>query len=682
MNRWSLQIMFAATLLLPSALQAQSDGGTQSPFVLGSGAREQAMGRAAVALSKNSEALFWNPARLTSVLHPELSLYRSQLFVDGSTYHTAFMAYPTLDFGVFSVGYQRVAVSGIERRDARNQLLGDFGNSESNLLLGYGRQFGSLISAGAALRIAQQSIDNYSDAAFGLDLGVALQKPLDKKERHRVSLGANIQNAIEPKLRLLNEDVEDPRHLRLGVGYEGAHSTELYAWAAGVDLVFSRKSDWTGGIGSEFTYARALSLRMGLDGSNPTFGLGVQWRQVRFDYALRTDDTLPRNDRFTLAVHFGTSVQQRRQKRRQAQNQQVTDQLAQLLQEREAQELQRALTAAEAAFNAEQWQEALRLYRRVLALDPTHQRAQQQRVTLAINLPLLQAKGLMVSGQAAQAAGLYQTILNEWPSEERAQQGLDEAHASLQESADRDAALRDLFKEALDQYMGDNYLSAQVTLNELLRLDPQFELAFDLQERIAQEIRGQGDVALREAQQLAKKNHYKAALRKLAEARKSLGATARLDALESQWQGEDLASQRRTQELAAQDTSPESINGTEDTTPLTPRNLTPEQRRDLQSKYQKGLAAFTSGNFDAATRLWRAVWVEDPNLENVSSYLIKAYLFQGVELYGRGKYDDALERCKRVLEIDPTNEKALRYLDRIEEEKLEIEAIERGKSDE
>jgi hypothetical protein len=69
-------------------------------------------------------------------------------------------------------------------------------------------------------------------------------------------------------------------------------------------------------------------------------------------------------------------------------------------------------------------------------------------------------------------------------------------------------------------------------------------------------------------------------------------------------------------------------------------------------------------------------------MENISGYLIKAYLFQCVELYGRGQYDEALDRCKRVLEIDPTNEKALRYLDRIEEEKLELEQIEGDGSDE
>jgi lipoprotein NlpI len=55
--------------------------------------------------------------------------------------------------------------------------------------------------------------------------------------------------------------------------------------------------------------------------------------------------------------------------------------------------------------------------------------------------------------------------------------------------------------------------------------------------------------------------------------------------------------------------------------------------------------------------------------------LIKAYLFEGVELFSRGEYEAALDRCRRVLEIDPANEKARRYLDRIREEEIEVREI-------
>lgn len=669
-------------LLLPGMLQAEDDGGTQSPFVLGSGAREQAMGRAAVALSRNSEAVFWNPARLTSLLRPELSLYRSQLFVDGSLYHAGFMAYPTLDFGVFGVGYQRIDVSDIERRDDRNRPLGSFSNSESNLLLGYGRSFGALLSAGATLRVAQQSVDALSDATVGLDIGMALQKTVGEEDLHRLNLGANIQNAVEPKLRLLEEEVADPRSLRIGAGYEGGTRSHNFQWAVGTDLVFANKATWSGGVGGELTYAEALSLRIGLDQSNPTFGVGVQWRHVRFDYALRTDDTLPRNDRLTLAVNFGRSVEQRRIERRNAQNRQVTDQLAHLLREREKQELGRALQSADAAFENQLWDEALRLYRRVLALDPMQVHAAQRKRMIEVDQKLQTANALLQNDQLAQAAALYQTVLTDWPDETLARQGLQQARAALAQSDRRERSIRQLLKEALHQFTEGKLAESNASLQELLRLDAQHEMGLDLQQRIAQTIQSNGEKALKMAQRYAAEQRFDAALRKLAEARRILGHRPDINALEAQWEGERIAARQNNLRMTNRSGPSQVQPNKEDTTPRAPRRWTAEQRRELQQKYQNGLAAFTKGDFDTAIRNWHAVWLEDPLLENVSNYLIKAYLFQGVELYGRGQYDEALDRCHRVLEIDPTNEKAQRYLDRIEEEKLEIEAIERRKAGE
>jgi len=668
--------------LLPATIYAQSDGGTQSPFVLGTGAREQAMGRAAVALSRNSETVFWNPARLTLLQRPELSLYRSQLFVDGSLYHTGFMAYPTLDFGVFGIGYQRIDVSDIERRDDRNLLTGSFSNSESNLLLGYGRRFGPLLSLGATLRIAQQSVENFSDAALGLDLGMALQTSVGNRGLHSLSLGANIQNAIEPRLRLLEDEVKDPRSLRMGVGYEGGTATRNLLWVAGVDLIFANKVDWNGGLGGELTYAEVLSMRLGLDQGNPTFGMGIHWQHVRFDYALRTDDILPRNDRFTLAVNFGTSVGERRRERRRAQNQQVSEELANLLREREAAELRRALEAANTAYSLQQWNEALRLYRRVLALNPAHEHATQQQASIELEQKLRAAETVLRNDQPAQAAALYQGILGDWPTELRALRGLQQARTSLQTSARRDQSLRELFKEALRQFTLDNLTESNASLRELLRLDPIHELGLDLQQRIAETIGVRGETALKVAQQHAAERRLDAALRKLAEARRFLGSRADLDSLEAAWGQQRIAARQRDLQMATSKRARLGGSRREDTTPRAPRSLTAEQRRDLQNRYQDGLAAFSRGDFDDAIRNWRSVWFEDPHLENVSNYLIKAYLFQGVELYGLGRYEDALDRCRRVLEIDPANEKAIRYLDRIKEEQIEIEEIERRKANE
>jgi len=172
--RWAL---FWTLLVTASRVAAGGEGaGTESPLGLGAGGRALGMGRAATALSADATALFWNSARLSVVPQRELALFHTQLFVDDVLYSTAFIALPTLDLGTFAVGYQRLDVGGIERRDDRNQLLGEIHNGESSLLLGYGRAFGPSLSLGAALRIVQQELDTASDAGIGLNLGLAYER--------------------------------------------------------------------------------------------------------------------------------------------------------------------------------------------------------------------------------------------------------------------------------------------------------------------------------------------------------------------------------------------------------------------------------------------------------------------------------------------------------------------------
>jgi hypothetical protein len=90
------------------------------------------------------------------VISPQL--FRTELFVDGSTYHTSFASYPTLDLGTLAIGYQRLDVSDIERVDERNRVLGSFDNAESSLLVGYGRNVGPLVALGASLRVVKDLI--------------------------------------------------------------------------------------------------------------------------------------------------------------------------------------------------------------------------------------------------------------------------------------------------------------------------------------------------------------------------------------------------------------------------------------------------------------------------------------------------------------------------------------------
>ena len=110
-----------ALMLVAAPAQADESAGTESPLMLGAGARALALGGAGVAINTGSDAIFWNPAHLAFHQRGDFSLFRTKLFVDGATYHAGFLTYPTVDMGTFALGYQRLGGVVLPRqRDQRS----------------------------------------------------------------------------------------------------------------------------------------------------------------------------------------------------------------------------------------------------------------------------------------------------------------------------------------------------------------------------------------------------------------------------------------------------------------------------------------------------------------------------------------------------------------------------------
>jgi tetratricopeptide (TPR) repeat protein len=675
MKRLRWIALLVTVLGVTSPAGAGDDGGTQSPFVLGVGARELGMGRTGTGLAADGTALFWNPARLAAVLQPEGSFFRTKLYTDGIHYHAAFLTYPTLDLGTFAAGYQRLGAGDIERRDERNQLLGSFDDGESALLVGWGRGWEAGFSFGGSLKLVQQSVGDASDVGVGLDLGMGYERSLGEEGAHRLAAGTALRNALAPSLRLDSDTVSEPRVLSLGAAYASVQPRARFTWAAAADVDLPSRAGSRFGAGAEVTYASILSLRAGVDDGHPTAGFGVAWRQISFDYALRTDDALSRNDRFSLTVRAGRPTDVRREERRVAREAAVSERLASLLAEREGQERARTLAAADSAFAQQRWEVALRLYRRVLALDPDPE-IEQRAAATELRIALGEARARLAEDEPALAAAAYQEILARWPQDREATAGLEAARSRLQASADRTRQTNELLREAMTRLTGEDLLGAEAALEELLRLEPQHALGNELRARVRTARRGKGDAELQRARALAASGEHGDALRRLSVARRLLGDSPELVALASDWNAA-LESARRGRPV--EDAAPRTPVPPRASTPASRRALTTAERRQLDRQYREGLDAFQLGDFDRAIRAWRGVWARDPDFQQVSDYLIKACLYEGIASYSNGRYDLAIDLCRKVLEIDPNNEKAKRYLERIREEKTELEQIEGGK---
>ncbi len=93
-------------------------------------------------------------------------------------------------------------------------------------------------------------------------------------------------------------------------------------------------------------------------------------------------------------------------------------------------------------------------------------------------------------------------------------------------------------------------------------------------------------------------------------------------------------------------------------------------------------AYFSSGNFEEAMKIWKKILEYTPDdaeareslakartesLKNSRSSVIGDHYDKGLEFFNGGKFDESLSEWKSILEIDPENEVARDYVERIRE---------------
>jgi hypothetical protein len=176
--KYVLPIIFCLFVSLGQPSLA-GDGGTQSPFGLGAGARDLARGASALSSPDPVAAVYWNPSALARVDRIGLGGFHSRLFESGVGYQYLGAAVPTMDFGSFGFGLFRLGVDGIEERDAANVSHGEFDESRMAMYFGYGRSV-SGYELGLAVSLEHHSIGDHSATSspgFNLAVSRRLSRP-------------------------------------------------------------------------------------------------------------------------------------------------------------------------------------------------------------------------------------------------------------------------------------------------------------------------------------------------------------------------------------------------------------------------------------------------------------------------------------------------------------------------
>lgn len=292
-SRWVFAL--AAVVLSIAPALAADDAGVPGGFLrYGASARSLSLGNAVVGLSDDVATSYWNPAGLAQLRTMEITGMGATMFND--TKYTFFaLGMPTESWGTFSFNGTFTTSGEFERTSILEDTGETFSEKEGIFSLGYANGFGRL-TYGLNLKSVSQDIGGASGNSMGMDIGL-LYRP------HRLlSLGASVQNLLEPKITLIEEEEKMARSMRAGMALRFFRGRMVMT----TDLVKTEFMDTSFRSGLEIWPVRFLSLRGGYDGEREhmSAGAGFRFDNWQFDYAYVSTDLGAQNV-LSATLRFG-----------------------------------------------------------------------------------------------------------------------------------------------------------------------------------------------------------------------------------------------------------------------------------------------------------------------------------------------------------------------------------------
>jgi tetratricopeptide (TPR) repeat protein len=619
---------------------AADDAGTQSVFGYGVGDRALAMGSAFVATADDASALYWNPAGLGWVDRAVLQLDQVGRLGLGFREGYAAAAVPSWRWGTTALTLRQFTADGVEARDERNVLTGEFGDSELELALGFGRRVGEIWSLGGAVKMQRQTLAGLSASGLGVDLGLGVTPPWLEGARFAFA----VRNAVRPALRLVQETVPDPTTVRTGVGYRWALSG---ATSLLTEVDVEKVADVGAKVhaGMEYSFHEFAMLRGGLNGDVLTMGTGLRWGGVTLDYAFE-NSPIEATHRVGLSVRLGRTVDESRLAARRAEDEALEKRMAEAFQERQAEQIQQLLGRAAAAQRSGQYDDALDAMGAGLTIAPANAAAK------ALQGECLRSKAtaLEQARDFAGAAVTYELALAAAPADTAAAAGAERCRAESDRAAARSEKVRRVFAAAMDALAAEDFLSARDGFAGVLKADPHDAEAAHMLERTRQSL-------IRRAGARVEAANRDLHAGRLADASAELEQAAKLDP-HAPGLDDAAAALRRAKQLTA----------------AAPRTSTPVDAskpaagtlsdREVEELYRLGLAALNARRMDDALRYWEHVWAERNDYRGVGDFLKREYLARGMEAFAAGRLEDAVAIWEKVLRMYPDDPQARGYVAR------------------
>lgn len=277
---------------------------------LGVGGRALGMGGAFVALANDVTAGYWNPAGLSHINYPQLTLMHDERYGSLVNYDYAAIGLPIGPTTSWGVSVIRLGVDDIPDTrkagiDANGNYTEDptkftridpskvtyFNAADWAFYVTYSKKQSEDFSYGANLKIIRRDLGEASATGIGLDVGV-WYTPMDN-----VLLGANLQDVTTTFLAWntgTNELISPT--MKIGTAYLIEAFGGRFAPALDFDIRFeNRKSASTfavgpvsfdAHIGTEFLFKDVVAFRLGYnDVKQISFGAGLHLPKLNIDYS-------------------------------------------------------------------------------------------------------------------------------------------------------------------------------------------------------------------------------------------------------------------------------------------------------------------------------------------------------------------------------------------------------------
>lgn len=286
------------------AFAYEGDYGTENVFLVGSGARADAMGQAFTGLSDDLSCILYNVAGLNFLERQEIYFGYYPLY-EGT--NTGFLSYahPILDLGVFAGSINRFTAGKIAGYDLNDKLTKSFSVEEYKINLSFAREFYKNLYFGIGLNIYNFNYSDLNATGFGADTGI-LYEPVSF-----LRIGLSINNFIKPVFSMKEEKEGIP--LRYALGVLCKFNFSFLKFNITSDLIYGEAQNLKLNSGIECGIYDSLFLRTGYNDGIFTAGAGINLMSFTLDYATLFNNYLGNLHRFTLSYSFGKTLKEQKE---------------------------------------------------------------------------------------------------------------------------------------------------------------------------------------------------------------------------------------------------------------------------------------------------------------------------------------------------------------------------------